>query len=354
MSNEHSAHPPRLRVLFVTFEAGVGGPQRWLDDVLEDETFQAAIDARVWNVEDLYRGEWGKFRLLRECRRQLRMHQPQRVYLSHDLNVAALAVVCFRVLGAPRTLVHSHNARYYDDEKGWKPRLYRALVRASTDTRIALSPEAAVAMYGDPPGTWAQIADFIDFEKLWRESEQPPGRRHDDIYTFGCVGRLCHQKNQELVIRAIAAVRDSGVAARLLLLGAGPMEQSFRELVHTLRLGDAVEFVGNADCIGSWYRHAFDALVVPSRFEGQGRMVAEAQLFGLPVIASAAVPEMAYLRKDERILMQGLELHEWTGVMQRLATVRPPRAAPDLRAALAHASLSMSSGIPALVETIQR
>jgi glycosyltransferase involved in cell wall biosynthesis len=344
----------RLRVLFVTFEPGMGGPQRWLDDVLRDEAFCAVIDARVWHVADLYRGALGKLRLLRECARQLRQHRPQRVYLSHDLNVAALTAFCFRVLGAPHILVHSHNARYYDDESHWKPRLYRAMVRHCSDSHIALSPEAAIAMYGNPPGPWTQIADFIDFDKLWRESGQHPDRQRDGVFTFGCVGRLCHQKNQELAIRALAEVRKAGAQARLLLLGEGPLEHSYRELARELQLGNAVEFVGNVDNVGVWYRHVFDALLVPSCFEGQGRIVGEAQLFGLPVIVSAGVPQVAFLDDTDVNRVDGFDVESWVAAMARTVVAVRPSSDPRVDTARGHPTLSMTAGVRALVATINR
>jgi len=343
----------RLRVLFVTFEPGMGGPQRWLEDVLRDVSFRAAIDARVWHVEDHYRGALGKMRLLRECARQLHVHRPQRVYLSHDLNVAALVACGFGLLGAPCILVHSHNARFYANESHWKPRLYRSLVRRFSHKRIAFSHESAIAMFGEAPGQWIQLAAFIDFKKLWSESDRPPERKpRTDVYTFGCVGRLCHQKNQELAIRAMAAIRTNEFTSRLLLLGEGPLEPAYRALVQQLGIGNEVEFIGNVENVGAYYRHVLDAMLVPSRFEGQARIVAEAQLFGVPVIGAPAIPEMAYLRTQDRIRMPDLDVGGWSKAMLDLAARGADKTKNNLEAACRHDILSMHAGVRKLISVL--
>lgn len=353
-------HQDRLqqptRVLFVTFEAGIAGPQRWLDDVLRDADFRRAVDAQVWHVEDRYRGIAGKLKLFRECARRLRAHAPTCVYISHDLNVAALTGCFFRILGARNIVVHSHNASYFANPRAWKPTAYRAMVRRACTLRVALSPESAIAMYGDPPGSWTQLADFIDFEGMWHRSADVPALAETPgaTHTFACIGRLCDQKHQDLAIEALARLNRTGAQARLLLLGDGPNRGALEQLANSLGIHDKVIFLGNVDNVSPYYRHVIDTLLVPSRYEGQGRIVAEAQLFDVPVIVSPGLPEVAFLGEAGVMRMDGLGVDAWAREMAAIqAAPARPRSARLLEAC-AHPVLSMKAGVQSLIDVITR
>ncbi len=99
-----------------------------------------------------------------------------------------------------------------------------------------------------------------------------------------CVGRLCEQKGQDILVRALATLGDPTV--RLRLVGAGPSEPSLRALCDELGLGDRVEFVGRVDPRPHYW--AADLVVLPSRWEGQSLVLLEAMACGATVIASSA------------------------------------------------------------------
>ena len=58
------------------------------------------------------------------------------------------------------------------------------------------------------------------------------------------LGRLKRYKRVDLVIRAIGALRDAGVPARLLIAGQGDARADLTRLVDELALGDRCEFLG--------------------------------------------------------------------------------------------------------------
>ena len=99
-----------------------------------------------------------------------------------------------------------------------------------------------------------------------------------------CVGRLCEQKGQDVLIRALASLHNATV--RLRLVGAGPSEPSLRALCVELGVADQVEFVGNVDPRPHYW--AADLVVLPSRWEGQSLVLLEAMACGATVIASSS------------------------------------------------------------------
>ncbi|MCP9974404.1 glycosyltransferase [Streptomyces somaliensis] len=93
-----------------------------------------------------------------------------------------------------------------------------------------------------------------------------------------CVGRLCRQKGQDVLLRAWDTVRARVPGARLVLVGDGPAAGGLRAAAHpSVVLAGAV-----ADPL-PWYRAA-DLAVLPSRWEGMALAPLEAMASGRPVL----------------------------------------------------------------------
>lgn len=95
-----------------------------------------------------------------------------------------------------------------------------------------------------------------------------------------CVGRLCLQKGQDILLRAWPELLGTVPGARLALVGDGPDAERLR---HTAPSG--VLFAGAAPDIRPWLRAA-DLVVLPSRWEGMALAPLEAMACGRPVLVS--------------------------------------------------------------------
>ncbi|WP_234347898.1 glycosyltransferase [Streptomyces specialis] len=95
-----------------------------------------------------------------------------------------------------------------------------------------------------------------------------------------CVGRLCPQKGQDLLLRAWPAVAAAVPGARLALVGDGPDRRALR-----LAAGPDVLFAGHTDDVQPWYAAA-DVVVLPSRWEGMALAPLEAMAVGRPVVVT--------------------------------------------------------------------
>ena len=93
-----------------------------------------------------------------------------------------------------------------------------------------------------------------------------------------CVGRLCPQKGQDVLLRAWPAVAARLPAARLVLVGDGP---DHRRLLRDAPAG--VLLAGATADPLPWYQAA-DAVVLPSRWEGMALAPLEAMACGRPVV----------------------------------------------------------------------
>ena len=109
------------------------------------------------------------------------------------------------------------------------------------------------------------------------------------------VGRLAAQKNQDVLIRALACLPQ----AHLVLAGAGPSDDSFHALAVTLGVDDRLHMLGQlpADDIANLYATA-DLFVFPSTWETFGLAAVEAAMAGLPMVVADLPVLREVLRAD--------------------------------------------------------
>jgi len=338
----------KMHILFATFGKGIGGPQRWLEGLLENEKFRLEVRCSVWYVPDLYRGVVGKIKLLRDCRRKISSEKFDKIYINQDLNLAALLVLNFRLLGFSDLIVHSHAPKFYSNERSLKPLSYQIITRFLTKQKIAVSEDASVAMYGKNVKNVTIIPAFIDFKKLWRKSSENIPTFHSinhQLVTFGCVGRLSKEKNQGLIIRSLAIMREKGIDAQLIIVGEGKLRHEYEKLTEALDLEDRVIFTGEVENVAPYYRNIINILLVPSLYEGVIRTVAEAQLFGLPVVVSDAVTDATFLTKESVYRVGSYREDSWALAMEERVRNAPEKNSMNLEIALAHPTLAMNSGV---------
>ncbi|MFI6656866.1 glycosyltransferase [Streptomyces sp. NPDC050523] len=95
-----------------------------------------------------------------------------------------------------------------------------------------------------------------------------------------CVGRLCRQKGQDVLLRAWPEVVRRLPGARLVLVGDGPDADRLRAAAPA-----SVTFAGAAADAAPWYRAA-DVVVLPSRWEGMALAPLEAMACARPVVVT--------------------------------------------------------------------
>lgn len=110
-----------------------------------------------------------------------------------------------------------------------------------------------------------------------------------------CVGRICEQKGQLLLLEAAAILQEEGMDFELVLVGDGEMRPQAEELIRARGLERRVRITGWAT--GERVRdevNAARALVLPSFAEGLPVVIMEALALRRPVISTyvAGIPEL--------------------------------------------------------------
>lgn len=140
---------------------------------------------------------------------------------------------------------------------------------------------------------WSVIRNGVDLDHF-RPGAPDPGRDKalaraelplpEDFRGDGplavCVGRLCLQKGQDILLRAWPELLGTVPGARLALVGDGPDTERLRRTAPP-----GVLFAGAAPDIRPWLRAA-DLVVLPSRWEGMALAPLEAMACARPVLVS--------------------------------------------------------------------
>ena len=103
--------------------------------------------------------------------------------------------------------------------------------------------------------------------------------------TLVTMGRLSEQKGYDLLLRALPPVVAEYPRLKLWVLGQGEEEPSLRRAVAELGLGENVELLGHREQPHGYVARA-DLYVMSSRYEGLSNALIEAQLLGVPAVAT--------------------------------------------------------------------
>ncbi|KKM23836.1 hypothetical protein LCGC14_1611110, partial [marine sediment metagenome] len=137
---------------------------------------------------------------------------------------------------------------------------------------------------------------------------------------FVCVGRLCEQKGQLLLLDAAKNLRDMGYKFTLVLAGDGEMRQQVEKKIEEYQLESCVEITGwiSGEQVQQ-YLHESTALVLPSFAEGLPVVIMEAFATRTPVITTyiAGIPELVE-NNVNGILVPAGDVDSLTSGMKRL------------------------------------
>lgn len=175
----------------------------------------------------------------------------------------------------------------------FKPRFSRKFFTAWGDAVIAISEPVKEHLEKDfavPAAAVRFITNGIDLEEFVPVADEEKGIRRlseelGEEPAVGIIARLSSVKGIDVLIRAMPKVLRKFPQAKLLVIGKGPEEANLRRLTEELILDGHVLFKPVVDRTAHMLS-LLDVFVMPSRQEGLGLSVLEAQAMELPVIAS--------------------------------------------------------------------
>lgn len=260
------------------------------------------------------------------------------VHLNIYEGMALLYARAAKRAGVRKVIVHSHNTDLRPSRlRCAKLAVHKACTRVLgryADCCWAPSHAASTFMFGSRSFQLVRngiVPERFAFNPSVRETMRARLGIAPDTLVLGCVGRLCQQKNQMFLLDVLAQLPK----AVLVLVGEddvadGSHEVLLRERAQELDVLDRVMFCGRTTDPAPYYQ-VFDALCVPSTFEGLGIVAVEAQAAGLPVLASPAVPPEACV--CELFHAVSLEADAWAVAMEGLASEKRIAHSEDVKRA---------------------
>lgn len=224
-------------------------------------------------------------------------------------------------VGVKKIIVHAHSTGIDTlnmEQRKREEQLHCSLRESLTDDIAtdywACSKLAADFLYGEKIqkkkikifNNAIDLSKFQYNEMVRKEYRDKLGIR--DEFLIGNVGRFVFSKNQEFLLHVFEKVNRIRKDCKLLLIGTGEREISYKQYVSENGLEGKVIFLGYREDVHCWLQ-AMDIFTVTSRFEGLSIAAIEAQAAGLKCVCSDVLPQEVGVTKN--IYFLPLEMDTW-------------------------------------------
>jgi glycosyltransferase involved in cell wall biosynthesis len=206
---------------------------------------------------------------------------------AHTPRGALVAALAAKRAGVP-LVYHVHSPAGHDSTRrvqNWVNKQLERWALRRAEQLIAVSPSLRKLMIdtGFPAERVTCICNGVPTSAL------PPKRRAPGTWTLGMIALFRPRKGIEVLLEALALLRERGCPVRLRCVGGfetPQYEAEIRDLARTLSVADMIEWIGFTTDVSSELAN-IDVLVLPSWFgEGLPMVVLEAMAAGIPVVAT--------------------------------------------------------------------
>lgn len=246
----------------------------------------------------------GDLRSLIPLRRELAASD---IALVHSSKAGVLGRVVARSLPTrrrPAVVFYPHGWSW--NINGRQANVYKAiekLLAPAADQIVAVSQReesiGRMVLGSKARGRLCVIQNGVDCARFSPDGERAPIENHPSVV---CVGRLCEQKGQDLLVAALGESQLGDVS--MYFVGEGPDRSQLRAQSDDAGVADRTHWIGNAD--PRPYYRAADLVVIPSRWEGFPLVTLESMACGANVLASSAAAA-DLLERDGILVMPNSE-----------------------------------------------
>jgi glycosyltransferase involved in cell wall biosynthesis len=204
-------------------------------------------------------------------------------------NSAEVALLASAVSGVPYSFT-VHGSDEWDQPRQYK--LPDKVARASFAVCISQYTRAQLARWSDPEHRHRLHVVHCGLDRDFLDAPAVPV---PDNRRLVCVGRLCREKAQGVLLDAVALLRQRGVDVELVLAGDGEARAKLERRIREYDLGDRVTITGwiSSDEVRRLLRES-RGLVLPSLMEALPVVLMEAMAMGRPVVSTyvGGIPEL--------------------------------------------------------------
>ncbi|NOY53563.1 MAG: glycosyltransferase family 4 protein [Deltaproteobacteria bacterium] len=216
---------------------------------------------------------------------------------THNSKAGFLGRLAGKIAKTPVVIHTVHGFSFHDNEPWIRRVLFKRLERRAArwaDRMIYISQPMIDWAEREgilQEGAYSKIYSGIDLEAFRKYDRAEQGRLRNELGlgmtdpVIGFVSKLWEGKGHTVALKAITGVLKKHPDVKLLLVGEGDLEPSLRERVREYGIEASVIFAGFRTKIAE-ITALCDFCILPSFYEGMGRVLLEAGASGKAVVAT--------------------------------------------------------------------
>lgn len=230
-------------------------------------------------------------------------HPEYSIVHVHQDCLSSIALKTAKKHGVPVRIAHSHSTNIDKNIKYFIKIIYRRFITKYATKLMACSEAAGKWMFCCKDSSKFTIlpnavdAKKFDFNTQLRTDLRKELGISQNDFVLGHIGRFAPEKKHEFIIDIFNLFLKSNPNARLVLVGDGELRNAIEKKVANLGLTEYVRFTGTVSNV-SHFLQVMDAFVFPSKYEGLGIALIEAQTSGLPCVISESLPNECVICSD--------------------------------------------------------
>lgn len=235
---------------------------------------------------------------------------------GHMRSTASIYLLIAKLFGKT-TIIHSHSVSNGKGLVACIKGLLQLPLRIIPDYYFACSENAGKWLFGKrklKDRNFHILKNGIDIDRFRFSLETRRKVRKslgiEGQFVVGTTGRIVDVKNPFLIVSIFNYLQFRFPDTKLLWIGSGELEEEVKTKVKDMSLDDKVLFLGTRENVSD-YLNGMDLFLFPSKWEGLGLAVIEAQASGLPCLISENLPkevEITGLIKRESL---NASLEQW-------------------------------------------
>ncbi|MFD0829846.1 glycosyltransferase family 1 protein [Neobacillus sp. M.A.Huq-85] len=258
------------------------------------------LGGKTFKISSL--GQLGPYNYIKELMKIMKSNHYIAIH-SHTDYQSGFPALAAKLSGVKKRICHSHsnnwpNGGHFRDKVSLK--VLQKIIQLSATNYCSCSKEAAQFLFGKKlvdsgkVGIFKNGINISEFTKIEADSRNSVIQELNlpkDAKILGHVGRFSDSKNQIFLLNLLKKLLKEDERYYALLIGDGPLKEQLEAEAGRLGVIEHVKFMGVRTDIPRLMK-AFDVFLFPSKFEGFGIVVLEAQSSGAPCVLSSAVPKM--------------------------------------------------------------
>ncbi|WP_050637182.1 glycosyltransferase [Candidatus Stoquefichus sp. SB1] len=240
------------------------------------------------------------------------------IHMNSMLNI--IPIIMGRLNGL-KIIIHSHSTQNNSGRiVGKAIHLFnrKMILNFIKTVNIACSEKAGIWMFDKRPFILIDNAVQID-QFIYSKDAKIKLKEKNMIYeekVIGHIGRYVDVKNHFFIIKVFNEYIKIHPNTKLVLIGEGELKEQVNEYISYLGIEKNIIELNNQSNINEYYS-LFDCFLFPSKFEGFPFVLVEAQIAGLPIIASTNVTKSVDLFGKIEFVSLENDISDWVSKIDK-------------------------------------